>query len=120
MLELLWPLAAVCIILILAYLVTRYAVGRLGRGIRPRRGSLTVLEQIPLGREQKLLLVEIGENVYLLGVTPGSITRLEKLPKEAIARQDREYGGQSGDERGMEFRKALEKVLEQRKKQGRP
>ena len=117
-LQLVWALLVVAAVLALAYLATRFLGGRMGAGARLRRGRVTVLEQIPLGRDQKLLLVRMGGFLYLLGVTQGGITRLEKIPEEKLAGQEGEPS--AGRDQPPSFSEALKKVLEQRKKSGRP
>ena len=104
--EVLWTICAILGVLVLAYLFTRYVAGR-GQGGGPSRlgkRMLTILDQVAVGKDQRLLLVRAGETYYFLGVTQGSITCLEKLtaaPK-------------------MGFQEALHSVLEQRKQQRRP
>lgn len=121
--ELLWSLFVVAAVLVLAYLFTKYGAGRLsslGGGLRFRKGKMTILEQMPVGRDQKLLLVQIGDTVCLLGVAQGGITLLEKIPQETLDQWKQEEADQ--DEAGpkLSFQEALKKVLEQRKKPGRP
>lgn len=41
--------------------------------------SLRVLSVLPLGTKEKLLVVKVGEDQLLLGMTPTSITLLHKL-----------------------------------------
>ena len=54
-------------ILVLAYLCTRFVASR-GVGERFYRGNLiTVLEKVPVGRDQKLLLVKLGEEYLFPG-----------------------------------------------------
>lgn len=117
--ELLWALFAVILVLILAYLFTKYAAGRLGNGMRFRKGKMTVLEQLPIGRDQKLLLVRVGENVYWLGVTSGGITRLEKISGQEWNKLEQDMGEQVAEGgQKLNFQEALKKVLEQRKNRG--
>lgn len=71
-----------------------------------------------MGREQKLLLVRIGENVYWLGVTSGGITRLEKISGQEWAKLEQAMGEQTEGGQKLSFQEALKKVLEQRKNRG--
>ena len=113
-LGLVWALAAVVVVLVLAYWFTKYVAGRmlLSGGYRGRH--ITVLEQAVVGRDQKILLVKVGEEYYLLGASPNGITCL----KEFTAEQAAQWGGpeEPPQQAGMSFRAALERVLEQRKK----
>lgn len=113
-LSLVGTLAAVCAILALAYLFTRYVVGRtaLPRGLRGRH--ITILEQVPVGRDQKLLLVQVGERVYLLGASQGSVTYLRTVPEEEADRWRTEAAESPVPE--MSFQEALRNVIRQRKR----
>ena len=106
--EVLWTICAILGVLVLAYLFTRYVAGR-GQGGGPSRlgkRMLTILDQVAVGKDQRLLLVRAGETYYFLGVTQGSITCLEKLTAEEAPK--------------MGFQEALHSALEQRKQQRRP
>ena len=112
--EVLWTICAILGVLVLAYLFTRYVAGR-GQGGGPSRlgkRMLTILDQVAVGKDQRLLLVRAGETYYFLGVTQGSITCLEKLTAE-------EAEAWMGAPK-MGFQEALHSVLEQRKQQRRP
>ena len=113
-LGLLWALAAVVVVLVLAYLFTKHVGGRLLLGSRYRGRHIAVLEQAAVGRDQRLLLVQVGERIYLLGATPGGITCLKELDPEQTAGWVGEDDPPTGEK--MEFREALRRVLEQRKK----
>ena len=112
--SLLWALAVTVLMLALAYWFTRYVVGRLAGGrLLPRQSRMTVLEQLSVGRDQRLLLVKVGDKVYLLGVTSGGITRLETLTAEEAASWMAEEKA-SGGPPSMSFREALRNVIKPR------
>lgn len=114
--SLLWVLVVTIVILALAYWFTRYVVGRLAGGkLLGRQSRISVLEQISVGKEQRLMLVQMGDKVYLLGVTPGGITCLETLPADEVAGWT--AGGNIPDAppSSMGFREALRSVMKQRK-----
>ena len=106
-------LAAICAVLALAYLFTRYVVGRtaLPRGLRQRH--MVLLEQLPVGKDRALLLVQVGERIYLLGAAPGGVTCLETIPEEEAAQWRAEPA--EGAAQGTSFQAALRDVLRQRK-----
>ena len=111
--EVLWTICAILGVLVLAYLFTRYVAGR-----RLGKRMLTILDQVAVGKDQRLLLVRAGETYYFLGVTQGSITCLEKLTAEEA---EAWMGGADGAAAPkMGFQEALHSVLEQRKQQRRP
>lgn len=119
-LSLLWTLLVVVAVLALAYWFTRVVIGRsAGNGaIRFRGRRVTVLEQVAVGKDQKLLLVQVGEEIYFLGSTPGGISCLEQIPLEEAERWKQEdQAGQSAHQ-GLSFQEALKNVLERRKDRG--
>ena len=102
--EVLWTICAILGVLVLAYLFTRYVAGR-GQGGGPSRlgkRMLTILDQVAVGKDQRLLLVRAGEKL---------------TAEEAEAWM----GGADGAAAPkMGFQEALHSVLEQRKQQRRP
>ena len=63
-------------ILLLAWLL------RKSRLIQPMtQGPMKVLSSLPLGTRERLLVVRVGEQQVLLGVTPGKISYLCQLDK---------------------------------------
>ena len=116
-LSLVGALVVIGAVLVLAYLFTRCVAGRLTPGAGRARGRhMCVLEQIPVGKDQKLIVARVGEDVYLLGATPGAITCLRRMSGEEAAAWSRpdsmETPGAGG---GMSFRAALERVIAQRR-----
>ena len=114
-LHLLWSLLVIVAVLLLAYGFTRLLAGRAGGGLTRYRGRrVTVLEKIVVGKDQKLLLVKLGEEYYFLGVAQGSITNLGQVPEEVAAQWEAEDAQGKDTPSGMPFQEALRKVLEQR------
>ena len=83
-LSLLWLLICVLVIIVLAYLFTKYVAGR-GVGF-PGAGGGTdrfqVLARLSLGREQSRALVQAGERYLLLGVTSTGVSLVAELSEE--------------------------------------
>lgn len=118
-LKLVWALIVILIVLVLAYLFTRFVAGRAtgGPGLsRFRRGRITVLDQVTIGKDQKILLVQLKDQVYFLGAAQGSITCLEKLPAEDLLPENSDSDSPSNPS----FPEAFRQVVEQWKKSGRP
>lgn len=114
MIPLLWALLVTATVLALAYWFTRCVVGRMAGGTLVGNRRMVVLEQIPVGKEQKLLLVRLGEQVYFLAVTPGGATVLRELTKEeSDAWLSQERASRPAAE---SFTKTLSQLLEQRRK----
>lgn len=83
-LTLLWMLLAVAVVLVLAYLATRWISTRGISGVMGggSGGDFCVLRQIVVGRNERLLLVRLRERCLLLGVTAGGISLLMELEPE--------------------------------------
>ena len=81
--SLIWLLICVLVVVVLAWLVTRYVAGR-GGMIGGSGGSerFKVLSRLSLGREQSVILVKAGEKYLLLGVTASGISLLKELTQE--------------------------------------
>ncbi len=115
--QVLWALLLTCGVLVLAYWSTRHIAGHMALR-RKMGGRMEVLDQLPLGRDQRLVLARVGQTVYLLGVTSGSISCLRVLTKEEAGDwlapgPEQGTGGNGGE--GLRFGEALRRVLEQRR-----
>lgn len=115
--SLLWMVLSVAAIIGLAYWFTRYVAGRGGFGaFGPLKAGegLELLAQLPLGREQKLVLARVGERYLLLGVTASAISLLAELTEQEAALW-REGAEQPTEKRETpSFREALNTVLRQK------
>lgn len=80
--QVLWALLLTCGVLVLAYWFTRRVAGRLAVGGKMAGSRMEVLDQMPLGRDQRLVVARVGRTVSLLGVSPGGITCLRVLTEE--------------------------------------
>lgn len=115
-LRLVWTLLVIVVVLVLAYLFTRFMAGQAAGGPhRFRRGRFTVLDQVSVGKDQKLLLVQLKDQVYFLGAAQGGITCLDKLPAEELTQ-----GEEAAGQQNPSFSEALQQVVNQWKKSGRP
>ena len=113
LLSLLGTLVVIVAVLALAYVFTRYVAGHTVSGGPAKGGEhLSVIAQLPLGREQKLVLVWLGERCLLLGVTQSSIVCLRELSAEEAA----ELQQKAAEPAAPSFHNALRSVLEQRKR----
>ncbi len=95
---LLGALVVVIGVLVLAWWVTRlvasWGAGGFPGGARAGQGGLKLLGQLPLGRNERLVLVRCGEKCLLLGVTERSVTLLRELTAEEAAQWLAEEAGQ--------------------------
>lgn len=81
-------LVAIVVVIGLAYWFTKHIVGSgLFRGSgAARNGQLKVLDQLRLGKDQQMALVQAAERYFLLGITAQGISLLAELtPEEASA-----------------------------------
>ena len=114
--ELIWLFVAVVLVMGLAYFVTRCIAGNMPvRGSRRTHGKmLKSVEQMYLGRDRQIILVQAGERYLLLGNTANQISTLAEFSEEEIEAW-REKERQMGEEgQRMSFTQSLQEVLKQR------
>ncbi|MBD5133623.1 MAG: flagellar biosynthetic protein FliO [Clostridiales bacterium] len=114
LLSLAWLLVCVVVIIVLAYLFTKYVAGRGGSLLGAGGGTdrFKVLCRLSLGREQSAVLVQAGERYLLLGVAPSGVTMLAELKREEA---EALYARPSDQPAPPSFGEALRSVLKQRK-----
>ena len=81
----LWMLVCVVLIIGLAYWFTKYVAGRGALGAFSGGRRMEVLDRLPLGRDQNLILARVGERYLLLGAGTAGITLLAELTEEEAA-----------------------------------
>ena len=114
--EVLWLLIAIVAVMGLAYLVTRYIAGiqsplsQRGRNAK----MLHIVEQVYMGRERQVVLVQAGERYFLLGNTPTQITTLAELSAEEVEvwREKEQQTGE--DKQTPSFAQSLQEIVKQR------
>ena len=85
--SLLGMLGVIVVILVLAWWATKQIAQRPGlQGFSGRlpKGDFSILAQIPLGREQRLVVVECAARYFLLGITEHNISMLSELSEEEV------------------------------------
>ena len=70
-------LAVFAIVFLMAYIATKFLGGRFNARISGQGGR--VLENLPLGPNRSVCIVEMADRVFLLGVTDQSITLLSEI-----------------------------------------
>lgn len=112
-------LLTVIAVLLMAYFFTRYIAGRSPGGMRTQGGKkqLRVIEQVSLGREQRVAVVQVGERYFVLGITSSNVNKLAELTEEerTLWQMESSAGGGMGSS-NPNFRDSLLKVLEKKKK----
>ena len=81
----LWMLVCVVLIIGLAYWFTKYVAGRGALGAFTGGRRMEVLDRLPLGRDQSVVLARVGERYLLLGAGTAGITLLAELTAEEAA-----------------------------------
>nr|WP_325300233.1 flagellar biosynthetic protein FliO [uncultured Oscillibacter sp.] len=81
----LWMLACVVLIIGLAYWFTKYVAGRGALGAFSGGRRMEVLDRLPLGRDQSVVLARVGERYLLLGAGTAGVTLLAELTGEEAA-----------------------------------
>ncbi len=108
-------------ILFLAYLFTKYVAGRLYSGQSSYRSKrMKVLETINTGKDQKLMLVQMGENIYFLGLSQGNVTCIERVSQEQAKKWTQEDNEKYSQLPETSFSDTLKKVAEQFNNKRRP
>ena len=113
-LSLAWMLVCVVVIIVLAYLFTKYAAGR-GAGLLGApggTGNFKVLARLSLGRDQGAVLVKAGGKYLLLGVAPSGVTLLAELTEEEGALWA--PAAEPMDRPSVDFRELLRKLREKK------
>lgn len=83
--SLLWMLICVVLILGLAFWFTKYVAGRGALGAFAGGRRMEVLDRLPLGRDQSVILARVGERYLLLGAGTAGVTLLAELTGEEAA-----------------------------------
>ena len=112
--SLLGMLAVVAAILVLAWWATKQIAqrpGLQGFGGRLPNGEFSVLAQIPLGREQRLIVVECAARYFLLGVTEHNISMLSELDEERVQHWKQEQDESSAPVSMQSFSTLLQNKL---------
>ena len=105
-----------CAILIigLAYWFTKYVAGRTGAGmfgVMKGTEQFRALARLSLGRDQALVLVQVGGRYFLLGVTPAAVSNLAEFTKE----EAETWPGNQEQPAPPSFGEALRTVLQQKR-----
>ncbi len=82
-------LFVVALILVLAYVATKWVAGRSvgisGFSRAASSGKLQILAELPVGRNERLVLLRLMDRCLVLGVTASQITLLRELEGEEAA-----------------------------------
>ncbi len=69
-------------VLVGAYLTTKFISGKSKRLLKSR--YIHLLDRLPLGKDKNVVLIEVGNQTLLVGVTNQSISNLGEIDSEAL------------------------------------
>ncbi len=103
---------AVCVVLVigLAYWFTKFTAGRGTFGVFQGGRQMEVLDRLPLGRDQSVVLARVGERYLLLGAGTAGITLLAELTAEEAA----SWKPPAAEEDRPGFKEAFVTIMKQR------
>lgn len=116
---LLGMLLTVAAILALAYFSTKYIsrmkLGSLGN--LAKSGHMRTLDQLIVGADLRLILVQVGTRYLLLGLSPGGITSLAELTPEEASLWELDKPSVNGvNTEHPSFRESFLEALKQKRK----
>jgi len=112
LLSLLGIVLALLLVLGGCWLFTRWAGTGLGRGLAGRSTRMQVVERLPVGRDQALLVVRVAGRYLLLGSSPNGFSLLAELTEEEKALWA--PGAAPADRSGTDFLELLRKLREKK------
>ena len=108
----LWMLVCVVLIAGLAYWFTKYVAVRGTLGGLGGKGQMEVLDRLPLGRDQCVVLARVGGRYLLLGAGTAGITLLTELTAEEAA----SWGPAQASGENPGFKEAFITIITQKKR----
>lgn len=67
--------------------VLGFTAKRLGQNNFQSGNGMKIISSLPLGMKEKLVLVQVGEQQILIGVTPSSISRIESFDGVVVEKE---------------------------------
>lgn len=93
-------LLVLAVIVLLAWLIKRMKLP----GLQGGDSAIRILRQLPVGQRERIVLLQVGEEQMLVGVTQHNISLLGKLDNPIVSEQ-----GQDGGEFASQLGKLLRK-----------
>lgn len=88
-------LTVICLVVFAAYYVTRFAADHARPGLGNLRG-IRLLDRFVFSRDKMIVLVEVGGQVYMLGVTNQSINLIDTVEPGEFPEQRQRAGAVEG------------------------
>lgn len=100
------------LVVLLVILALGWTLRRMGAVTGSAAGQLRVLGGVSLGNRERAVLVQVGEEQLLIGVSPGRVCTLHKLPKPLEAAGSGP-GARGGGEAPQGFAARLQQLMHQ-------
>lgn len=115
MISAIFTFVAAAAIIYLSYLCSKY----IGKNMNKSSSSkyMRLIDQIVLGQDKHIAVIEVSDKYLLVGVTAGQINILTEFQKNELEPLMKESAGT--ENRNSEFRVLLEKLNNPKKKGGR-
>ncbi len=100
----------IIVIIVGAYYVTKFVATRGFVGVGRSNPDIKLRSSLPLGKDKQLVIAEIGEQAYILGVTSQHVELVDKLDRAVLdeqLRRDPEEDKQVGINFRQEFLERL-------------
>ena len=116
LLSLLGILLVLVLVLAACWLFTRWAgTGLSGQfGVPAAQRQIKVLERLPVGKDQSLLAVRLGDRYFLLGSSPSGFSLLCELTEEEGAMWSAPSSSDTAGRAPVDFREMLRKLREKK------
>ncbi|MCP1102518.1 flagellar biosynthetic protein FliO [Aequitasia blattaphilus] len=101
-------LLIICVFLYMVYFLTRH-LGKIGK-VRGNAKYMKILDQMSIGQDRSLMIVQINSEYLLLGATGQEIKVLEKL--EEVERVNE---GEDSNPELPDFKQLMEKLTKRKK-----
>ncbi len=92
-------------VLVGAYFTTRFISGKSSKMLKGR--YIQIIDRMPLGRDKNVVLIEVGDQKLLIGVTNQSINTLGQIDGEAIKAAKEQMPAKEGKGFAQQFRDFL-------------
>lgn len=78
-----FTLIVVIFIIYLSYVCSKY-IGKKGLGMRRNSKYIKIIDQMAVGQDKSLALIQTGSNYYFVGITSNGITMLSELMEDNL------------------------------------
>ena len=105
---------AVALIIYLSYVASKYIGGSLKRSSSSR--YMRLLDQVTLGQDRHIAIVQVGAKYMLVGVTAGQVSFVSELRDEELISLS---AADEGEMKSPDFKSMLEKLSDLGKRGGK-